>query len=88
MMEMNFGEDIRFLMSLLPKNRHTMMLSATMNSSTTELSSSYLGDFSVVTIGTAHVIPANIHQEVFRTKEDGKMYTTFSFTLATSFVKS
>lgn len=73
MIEMNFGEDIRFLMDLLPRSRHTMMLSATMNPSVTELSTSFLRDFSVVTVGATHLIPSNIHQEVFMVKEEEKI---------------
>ena len=73
MIEMNFGEDIRFLMNLLPKNRHTMMLSATMNPSVTELSTSSFGISSVVSVGATHLIPSNIHQEVFMVKEEEKI---------------
>ena len=88
MIEMNFGEDIRFLMNLLPRNRHIMMLSATMNPSVTELSTSFLRDFSVVSVGATHLIPSNIHQEVFMVKADEKMYTYFSFILVNLFSRS
>lgn len=73
MLEMNFGEDIHFLMNLLPENRHIMMLSATMNPSVTELSTSFLRNFSVVSVGATHLIPSNIHQEVFMVKGDEKI---------------
>lgn len=75
MIEMNFGEDIHFLMNLLPNNRHVMMLSATMNASVTELSTSFLRTYSVVSVGATHLVPGNIHQEVFMVQENEKMYS-------------
>ena len=72
MLDMGFINDMKFMMSKMPKDRHTLFFSATMSPEIERLVNDFLREpvrISVKTGDTAH----NVHQDIVRTKGQNKL---------------
>jgi ATP-dependent RNA helicase RhlE len=72
MLDMGFYEDIMRIISYIPKERQTLLFSATMSSRIRQLAQSILKDPKEVTVAIAKPA-AGIDQQVYLLKEDQKM---------------
>ncbi len=74
MLDMGFGVQIEKIIQLMPKERQTMMFSATFTKTITKLSAQYLNRPERIAIGSTHEPIANIKQEVVHSTNE-KKYT-------------
>tara|TARA_B110000014_G_scaffold262082_1_gene255268 strand:+ start:450 stop:1493 length:1044 start_codon:yes stop_codon:yes gene_type:complete len=72
MLDMGFGPDIKKIIQLVPKERQTLMFSATIPKKIVEVAESYLNNPKKITIGKENEIPKNIKQEVKKIKSNEK----------------
>ncbi len=72
MLDMGFGAQLDKIVRFLPKNRQTLMLSATLPEGIIALSSKYLTKPKRVSVGETNVIATNIKQEVIRIEQPDK----------------
>ena len=72
MLDMGFGVQIDKILARMPKDRQTLLFSATLPSHITKLSSRYLRDPERVSIGSTSAVATNIKQEVIDTTTENK----------------
>ncbi len=72
MLDMGFGPDIKKIIQLIPKERQTLMFSATIPKNIVKVAESYLNNPKKITIGKENNIPKNIKQEVKKVKPNEK----------------
>jgi ATP-dependent RNA helicase RhlE len=72
MLDMGFVQDIRFIMSKMPKKRHTLFFAATMSRSIESLIKDFLTDPVTVSVKTRETAP-NVEQDVVRIRGRNKM---------------
>lgn len=72
MLDMGFGVQIERIIRFVPKERQTLMFSATLPQEIVRLSARYLHNPQRITVGSAHKPAANIRQELIRTSEGEK----------------
>jgi ATP-dependent RNA helicase RhlE len=83
MLDMGFIRDIRFMMSLMPKPRHTIFFSATLSSEIERLIGEFLTNPVRISVKTQD-ISKNIHQDVIRVTEGKNKLDTLSELLKTA----
>jgi len=86
MLDMGFIADIRFILAGTPKDRHTMLFSATMSTRIKGLISDFLRDPVTVSVKT-HETPNNIHQDVVSCKNLNKIDVLCNFLADNEFKK-
>lgn len=72
MLDMGFGVQLEAIAQFLPKERQTMMFSATMPHNIMKLSEKYLKNPERIAIGAAHKVALNIKEEVLHLKASMK----------------
>ena len=72
MLDMGFGPDIENIIRLTPKERQTLMFSATIPKKIVKVAELYLNNPKRITIGKENEIPKNIKQEVKKIKSNEK----------------
>ena len=72
MLDMGFGPQLDKILKYIPKNKQTLMFSATLPDNIIKLSSKYMIDPERVSIGASNVIAQNINQEIINLKSDSK----------------
>ena len=72
MLDMGFSKQIDTIVAKLPKNRQTMLFSATLPDNIVKLSQQYLNDPVRVSIGDTHQTAKNIDQSMVRVKQEDK----------------
>ena len=72
MLDMGFGVQLDRIVKFLPKQRQTLMFSATLPQSIITLSAKYLNNPKRVSVGHTNVIAQNIKQEVIRIEQNDK----------------
>ncbi len=72
MLDMGFGVQLDKILKFLPKQRQTLMFSATLPKSIIKLSARYLNNPERVSVGETNVIALNIKQDVIRIEQDQK----------------
>lgn len=72
MLDMGFGVQLDQILKFLPKERQTLMFSATMPSNIIKLSEKYLKNPQRIAIGAAHKPALNIKEEVVHVKPSAK----------------
>ena len=72
MLDMGFGVQLDKILKFLPKNRQTLMFSATLPKGIIALSSKYLNDPKRISVGQTNVIASNIKQETKRVEQSAK----------------
>ncbi len=72
MLDMGFGVQLDKIMETMPRERQTMMFSATMPSDIVRMSSKYMTKPVRITVGSTTTPAANIKQEVIHTTETDK----------------
>lgn len=66
MLDMGFIEDMRFIISFMPKERHTLFFSATTTREVEVLAKEFLGNYVTVSVKTGDT-PKNIEQDIVKT---------------------
>ena len=72
MLDMGFGVQLDKILKFLPKNRQTLMFSATLPKEIIQLSGKYLTNPERISIGQSNVIAVNIKQDIVRIDQDKK----------------
>ncbi len=72
MLDMGFGVQIDLILTYLPKDRQTLLFSATLPSNILKLSAKYLNDPIRISIGTVNKPSADLKQETIETSEVDK----------------
>ncbi|MBI1274990.1 DEAD/DEAH box helicase [bacterium] len=72
MLDMGFGVQLEKIAKYLPKQRQTLMFSATMPGNIMQLSSKYLTDPVRITVGSTTAAAPKIQQEIIQTSEGDK----------------
>jgi ATP-dependent RNA helicase DeaD len=72
MLDMGFGVQLDAIAKFLPKERQTMMFSATMPHNIMKLSEKYLNNPERIAIGAAHKVALNIKEEMLHIKPSAK----------------
>ncbi len=72
MLDMGFGVQIDGILKYIPKERQTLMFSATLPEQIIKLSKKYLTNPERVSIGKTNVIAQNINNEIIRIKKEDK----------------
>lgn len=72
MLDMGFGIQLDKIMKFMPKQRQTLMFSATMPKEIIGLSGKYLTNPQRVAVGATNVVAKNIEQEVIRIQQERK----------------
>src|SRR5262249_41228636 len=72
LMDMGFMPQIRRVIAKLPKERQTLMFSATFDMPVRQLAAQYLVNPALVRVNTKQVEPKDIHQRMYHVSEFGK----------------
>ncbi|MFV0626047.1 MAG: DEAD/DEAH box helicase [Alphaproteobacteria bacterium] len=72
MLDMGFGVQLNEIAKFLPKERQTLMFSATMPKNITDLSRKYLRQPVRIAVGQENAVASNIRQEIVKTSEATK----------------
>lgn len=72
MLDIGFGEDLEDIVRCLPKERQTLMFSATLPQNILKLAAKYLTDPETIAMGTVNTLSPKIKQEVIHTQEGDK----------------
>lgn len=72
MLDMGFGVQLDKILKFLPKNRQTLMFSATLPKEIIQLSAKYLTNPERISIGQSNEIAVNITQDIIRIDQDKK----------------
>lgn len=74
MLDMGFIKDMRFIMNLMPKKRHTLCFSATIVKEVTILINEFLSNPVTISVKSGDT-PKNIYQDIVRVSNGGKIDT-------------
>lgn len=77
MLNMGFIEDIEAILQAAPKQRRTVLFSATMPSHIERLAKQYMGDYEVIAAATNQITRANIQQIYFEVPQSDKFEALF-----------
>jgi len=72
MLDMGFGVQLDRIVKYLPKERQTLMFSATLPKEIVKLSNKYLNNPERISVGETNVVAINIEQEVIRIEQGDK----------------
>ncbi|HEU0118210.1 MAG TPA: DEAD/DEAH box helicase, partial [Alphaproteobacteria bacterium] len=72
MLDMGFGAQIERIVAHIPKERQTMLFSATLPAAIVKLSSKYLNNPERISVGATHTAAPNIHQELIHSSDSEK----------------
>lgn len=86
MLDMGFINDMRFVMSGMPKPRHTLFFSATISGEIENLIHEFLRDPIRITVKTRDT-SANVEQDIIRVKDDNKLDTLHELLVQPEFKK-
>ena len=72
MLDMGFGVQIDSILKFIPKDRQTLLFSATLPQGIVKLSSKYLSNPERVSVGATNVIATNVKHDVLKIKHEAK----------------
>ena len=70
MLDMGFGVQIDSILKFIPKDRQTLLFSATLPQGIVKLSSKYLSNPERVSVGATNVIATNVKHDVLKIKHE------------------
>jgi ATP-dependent RNA helicase len=72
MLNIGFREEIEEIMKSTPKNKKTLLFSATMPKAIMDIVKNYMQDYDLISVKSEHLTNNNIEQKYFEVKRDDR----------------